>query len=412
MNEQFDTIIIGAGQAGLAVSYFLTKQNREHIILERDRIAEAWRSKKWDSFTLVTPNWMLQLPEFSYEGNHPDGFLKKKEVIQYLEDFAGEFDPPVRTGVEVTSVEPANTPPFRFRLKTTQGAFDASQVIIATGTFQMPNIPDFCSKLPSGLYQIHSSKYRNPDQLPTGSVLVVGSAQSGCQIAEELNNHGRKVYLCTGSADRLPRRYRGRDSFWWAAQLGIFDQTVEDLPSPDTRFKANPQVSGKDGGKTLNLHQLAEKGITLLGRMENADGKKIAIGDDLEDNLAQADKFAAEFKKGVDQLVEKTGIDVPEPEEPAKKPDAGYQLEPQVDLNLEKENIRSVIWATGYDFDYSWIKFPIYDEAGYPVQERGVTEQPGLYFVGLHWLHTRESGLLSGVGDDAAHIAQHIASLH
>jgi putative flavoprotein involved in K+ transport len=276
----------------------------------------------------------------------------------------------------------------------------------------MPNIPDFCSKLPSGLYQIHSSKYRNPDQLPTGSVLVVGSAQSGCQIAEELNNHGRKVYLCTGSADRLPRRYRGRDSFWWAAQLGIFDQTVEDLPSPDARFKANPQVSGKDGGKTLNLHQLAEKGITLLGRMENADGKKIAIGDDLEDNLAQADKFAAEFKKGVDQLVEKTGIDVPEPEEPAKKPDAGYQLEPQVDLNLEKENIRSVIWATGYDFDYSWIKFPIYDEAGYPVQERGVTEQPGLYFVGLHWLHTRESGLLSGVGDDAAHIAQHIASLH
>lgn len=402
--ENTDTIIIGAGQAGLAVSYYLQQQDHEHLVLEKNRVGEAWRSGKWDSFTLVTPNWMLQLPGHAYQGDEPDGFLQRDEVIRYLDDYIFRVNPPLRLGVKVSAVKEAGK---KYSLETSKGAYEASNVVVATGTFQMPNIPAFHAELSHDLHQLHSSAYRNPDELPPGAVLVVGSAQSGCQIADELNGHGRKVYLCTGEADRLPRRYRGKDSFWWAEQLGIFDQTPEDLPSPVARFKPNPQVSGKDGGKTLNLHQLAIDGVTLLGHVQDADGTKISLADDLKAHLAQADEFAAEFKKGVDQYIEKKGMELPE-EEPAAL-QAGYEQQTKTRLDLKQKGIQSIIWATGYDFDYSWIKFPIFDDAGYPVQEQGVTSQPGLYFVGLHFLHNRKSGLLLGVGDDAAHIAEHIA---
>lgn len=407
MKGQFDTVVIGAGQAGLAVSYYLTQQGREHIIFERARIGEAWRSGKWDSFTLVTPNYMLQLPGFAYEGDNPEAFLEKQEVIQYLEDYAARFDPPVRTGVEVTAVKRSDRQ-GGFLVETNTGQVAASNVVVATGTFQEPNVPDFSSKLPSHITQLHSSEYRNPEKLPPGAILVAGSGQSGCQIADELNEYGCTVYLCTGRADRLPRKYRGEDSFWWAEKLGLFEHTVEGLPSRDARFKANPQVSGKDGGKNLSLHRLAAEGVKLMGRMKDADGTKIYLGKDLEANLAQADNFAAEFKKGVDQYIEKAGMDLPEEDKPELK--AGYKTNVVEQLNLDEKGITSVIWATGYDFDFSWIDFPVYDEVGYPVQERGVTEQPGLYFVGLHFLHNRKSGLLLGVGDDAAHVTKHIAS--
>lgn len=402
--ETTDTIIIGAGQAGLAVSYYLQQQDREHLVLEKNRVGEAWRSGKWDSFTLVTPNWMLQLPGQPYQGDQPEGFLQRDEVIRYLDDYTYRVNPPLRLGVEVNAVREAGK---KFSLETNKGAFEASNVVVATGTFQQPNIPAFHAKLSPGLHQLHSSEYRNPGELPPGAVLVVGSAQSGCQIADELNAHGREVYLCTGEADRLPRRYRGKDSFWWAEQLGLFDQTPEDLPNAEARFKPNPQVSGKNGGKTLNLHQLAIQGVTLLGHLQDADGTKISLADDLKAHLSQADEFAAEFKKGVDQFIEKKGMELPEEEPAALR--AGYEQETETLLDLKREGIQSVIWATGYDFDYSWIKFPIYDDAGYPVQERGVTSQPGLYFVGLHFLHNRKSGLLLGVGDDAANVAEHIA---
>jgi putative flavoprotein involved in K+ transport len=405
MMEQFDTVIIGAGQAGLATSYYLNQQNREHIVLEKQRVGEAWRSGKWDSFTLVTPNWMLQLPGFNYDGDNPEGFLTRDEVVQYLDNYVDQFDPPVRTGVEVTSVEKSNG---GFKLETSIGPFEASNVVVATGTFQQPNIPNFSSKLAPHLHQLHSSEYRNPEELPSGAVLVVGAAQSGCQIADELNAHGREVYLSTGKANRLPRRYRGGDSFWWANELGIMDQTPEDLPSPEARFVPNPQVTGKDGGHTLSLHHLAADGVHLLGRMKDANGTQITIGDDLMDNLAQADKFAAEFKKGVDTYIEKTGMDAPEDTQPDLQ--VGYDTEVINQLDLDAAGITSVIWATGYTYDYSWIQFPVFDEMGYPVQERGVTEQPGLYFVGLHFLHKRKSGLLLGVADDAAHVVEHLTN--
>lgn len=406
MTRHFETVIIGAGQAGLAASYYLNQQKREHVILEKHRIGEAWRSGKWDSFTLVTPNWMLKLPDFPYAGDDPDGFMERDEVAQYLEDFARQFDPPVQTGVEVTSIEPAKE---GFSLTTSNGFMMASNVIVATGTFQSPNIPSLAAKLPPQITQLHSSAYRNPHQLPDGAVLVVGSAQSGCQIAEELNAAGRKVYLATGGADRLPRRYRGKDSFWWVDKLGLFDQTVDKLPSRDARFNPNPQATGKDGGHTLSLHHLARDGVTLLGHAQDANGTHMAFADDLMDNLKRADKFAAEFKKGVDMLIEKMGMDLPEDDQP--KLHAGYDAKVITELDLNEAGIVSVIWATGYDYDFSWIKFPVFDDVGYPVTERGVTDQPGLYFVGLHFLHTRESGLLSGVGNDAAHIVQHMVAV-
>jgi putative flavoprotein involved in K+ transport len=403
MTKHFKTVIIGAGQAGLAASYHLTQQKRDHVILEKHRIGEAWRSAKWDSFTLVTPNWMLQLPGFAYDGDDPDGFMVRNEIVQYLEDFVEQFDPPVRTSVEVTAIEPADVD---FKLATSDGFMTASNVIVATGTFQSPNIPSLAAKLPPQMNQLHSSAYRNPHQLPDGAVLIVGSAQSGCQIAEELNAAGRKVYLATGGADRLPRRYRGKDSFWWADQLGIFDQTVDKLPSRDARFNPNPQVTGKDGGHTLSLHHLARDGVILMGRMLDANGTEIKLADDLVDNLKRADKFAAEFKKGVDKLIEKKDMDLSEDDQPELH--AGYDTEVITELDLNTAGITSVIWATGYNYGFSWIDFPVFDDVGYPVTERGITDQPGLYFVGLHFLHTRESGLLSGVGADAAHVVQHL----
>ncbi|MBD3223919.1 MAG: SidA/IucD/PvdA family monooxygenase [Caldithrix sp.] len=405
MSANNTTLIVGAGQAGLSVSYFLTMHGLDHIILEQKQIAEAWRSDKWDSFTLVTPNWTLQLPGFAYRGNNPDGFLTREEVVQYLEDYAASFDAPVQTGVTVTSVQKRGNK-NDYAVKTSNGPYEVSNVVVATGTFQKPKIPRITHHLPSNIQQIHSSQYKNPDQLPPGAVLVIGSAQSGCQIAQELNEHGRQVFLSTGGADRLPRRYRGKDSFWWAEKLGIFNQTVDQLPSQEARFNPNPQVSGKDGGKTLSLQHLAENGVELLGRLQATKDRKIFLKNDLKDNMARADKFDAEFKKGVDMYIEKTGMKIPE--QPQKKHRTNYNIEDKTELHLEKAGITSTVWATGYKYDYSWIKLPVLDDMGYPIQNRGVTKYPGLYFVGLHWLHTRKSGLLLGVGEDAAYVASQI----
>lgn len=406
MTEQFDTLVIGGGQAGLSISYYLTQQDREHVVLEKNRIGEMWRSRKWDSFTLVTPNWQLQLPGFPYDGDNPDGYLPREEIVRYLEDYAAMFNPPVRLGVEARSVE-SNSNGDGYKIETSAGGLEASNVVVATGTFQMPSIPDFSQKIMPQVVQIHSSQYQNPDALPPGAVLVVGSGQSGCQIAEELNQSGRKVYLCTSKVGRAPRRYRGKDFIKWLDEIGMIDNTVDTLDSPEERFSPNPHVSGKNGGRTLNLHRFARNGVTLLGRLKNARRSKIELEEDLMDNLAMADQFASELKKGIDTFIEKAGIDAPE--ENHQELNDGYDCEVITELDVESEDITSIIWAVGYDFDFSWIKFPIFDEFGYPIQKRGVTEQPGLYFLGLHWMHTLKSGLFLGVGDDAAHIAGHIA---
>lgn len=405
MSERFETVVVGAGQAGLAVSYYLTQKEREHVVLERRRIGEAWRSEKWDSFTLVSPNWTLQLPGFAYAGDDPDGFLTREAVVQYLEDYVRLFKPPVRTGIEVTCIEGGRA---GFQVHTNQDIFEAANVVIATGPFQKPRIPEFSSRIASHIHQLHSSAYRNPQALPAGAVLVVGSAQSGCQIAEELYQQGRKVYLSTGRAIRMPRRYRGKDLFWWADKLGIFDKTVDTLESPEERFAANPHLTGRDGGRTLNLHQFALDGVTLLGHLQDASGTHLSIAGDLMDNLASADKASAELKKGIDGFIEAAGMQAPEEHEPELR--AGYDCEVITELDLDTSGITIIIWATGYTRDFGWIQYPVFDEGGFPVHQRGVTSQPGLYFVGLQWLHKPKSSLFLGLADDAAYIVEHLAS--
>lgn len=406
MTQQINSVIIGGSQAGLAMSYLLTQQEREHVVLEKqDRIGENWR-RRWDSFTLVSPNWQLQLPGFPYQGDDPDGFLHRDEVVKYLEDYAANFDPPLRFGVEVTAVEQKKTG-NGYLVRTTAGGYEAENVVVTVGTFQYPNIPAFSQNVPEEIVQLHSSGYRNPEALPAGAVLVVGSGQSGCQIAEELHEHGRQVYLCTGKGGRLPRRYRGKDGFWWADKLGILHQTIDDLDSPAERFAANPRVSGKDGGHDINLHQFARDGIVLLGHLEDVQGRQAILAPDLHQNLAMGDKMATQFRKGADKYVEKTGLDLPE--ESVSEPQDGYEVAEITKLDLAEAGISAIIWATGFDWDFSWIKLPVLDESGYPVTEQGVTAYPGLYFLGLHWLHTRKSGLFLGVGEDAQHISQHIA---
>jgi putative flavoprotein involved in K+ transport len=405
--KRVDTVVIGASQAGLAISYYLTQAGREHVILEKERMAKAWRDERWDSFTLVIPNWTLGLPDMPYDGDDPDGFLTRQEVVDYLEKFAGLFDPPVLEGVEATAVEAAPGSGDLI-VRSSAGDYRATNVVVAAGMFQSPRIPALSERLAADVMQIHSSQYRNPDQLPPGAVLVVGSGQSGAQIAEELFEHGRKVYLATGRAGRLPRRYRGEDGARWLWRTGIADRTVDQLPTPAARFASSAHVSGKDGGHTLNLHRFSRDGITLLGHLRDGQGTRLEIAPDLKENLAAADKVAREFKQGVDKFIEKEGLQAPEDDEPELRD--GYEAPVITELDLESAGISTIIWATGYRFDFSWVKFPIFDEFGYPVQHRGVTPQPGLYFLGLPWLHTIQSGLLSGVGEDAAHVAKHIES--
>ena len=406
MREQIDTVVIGGGQAGLTASYYLTEEGREHVVLEKDQPGERWRSKKWDSFTLVTPNRQLRLPGLEYEGDDPHGFATRDEVVQYIDDFVASFDPPLRLGVEAKAVEGAPSG-NGLRIETDAGTLEASNVVIATGTFQRPRIPAFSQGISPRVTQLHSSLYRNPERLPSGAVLVVGSGQSGCQITEELYESGRKVYQSTGKAGRAPRRYRGRDFTWWLDNMGFVDKTVDQLDSPAERFDPNPAVTGKDGGHTLNLHQFALDGVTLLGHLEDGAGSKVRLADDLPENLKAADKTAAQMKKGIDTFIEKSGIDAPQDDEPELS--AGYDAEAITELDLDAEDVGTIIWAAGYDFDFDLVKLPIFDEFGYPVQERGVTRVPGLYFLGLHWMYTVKSGLFVGIADDAAHVVEHIA---
>jgi putative flavoprotein involved in K+ transport len=402
-----ETLVIGAGQAGLAISYYLTQAVREHVVLEKERMVKAWRDERWDSFTLVTPNWTLGLPGLADHGDDPEGFLTRLEVVEYLERFAGLFDPPVLEGVEARTVEAAPGT-GELIVRSSAGNYRAANVVVAAGMFQSPRIPAFSGRLANGVKQMHSSQYRNPHQLPSGAVLVVGSGQSGAQIAEELNDHGREVYLATGRAGRLPRRYRGKDGAHWLWRTKMADRTADQLPSPAARFASSVHVSGKDGGRTLNLHRFSRDGMTLLGHLRDGDGTRLEVAPDLHHNLAAADKVAREFKQAVDKFIETEGLQAPEDDEPELR--YGYDAPIITELDLDAAGISTIIWATGYSFDFSWVKPPIFDEFGYPMQQRGVTPQPGLYFLGLPWLHTIKSGLLAGVGDDAAYVAEHIQS--
>jgi putative flavoprotein involved in K+ transport len=404
--ERVETVIVGGGQAGLATSYHLKEQGREHVVLEQGaHAAPVWRNERWDSFTLVTPNWTLRMPGAEYDGPDREGFMPREDVVTYFARHAERFQLPIQYNTRVVSVEPLDG--VGYRVTTSERDLRARNVVIATGYEQSPQAPPFAAALSPGIAQLHSSRYRNPESLPAGAVLVVGSAQSGAQIAEELYRRGRQVFLAVGGAGRAPRRYRGKDVVEWLMQIGFFDITPDKLLVPKEHF-APPHVSGTNGGHTLNLHQFARDGVTLLGHLRGAAGDTISLASDLHESLARADGFEREVQKMIDGYIEAQGIDAPAQELPQMRD--GYEQPIVAELDLKAAGVSTVIWATGYAYDYGLVKAPVFDQDGFPIQTRGVTDQPGLYFVGMPWMPSLKTGVLAGVGEFAAHIASQIVA--
>jgi putative flavoprotein involved in K+ transport len=330
-------------------------------------------------------------------------------MVAYLEHYAASFHAPLQCGVRVTAVrqQPGGD---SYLVETEEITVKARNLVLATGAFPKPKLPTASAALSVDICQMHTSEYRNPQTLPSGAVLVVGTGQSGCQIAEDLHESGRQVYLSTSSCGRVPRRYRGKDSTWWLSRLGFFDRTVDQLPSPATKFSCNPYVSGNHRGHDINLRQFARQGMILLGRVQAAQGKQIILAPDLEENLARADAFAAQITQGIDEYIKKTGMKVEANSTTGEAPSNGTTAtKPILTLDLQSAGISTIIWASGYKLDFGWVQIPVFDQTGYPVHQRGVTAFPGLYFLGLHWLYKTKSALLYGVGEDAAFIASAIA---
>ena len=406
---RFDAVVVGAGQGGLAVSWFLTRLGIGHIVLERSSIASSWRERRWDSFWTVTPNWSIALPGAEYAGGDPDGFLTRDELVRHFERWAESFDAPVRCGVEVRRVRRSGD---GFEVETSGGACRARNVVVATGTYQTPHIPPVAGRLPGRLKQIAADDYKRPDMLPPGGVMVVGAGQTGCQIAEELHEAGREVWLCVGRAGRLPRRWRGRDCIAWQRDMGYLDRTPDMLESPEARFRADPHLTGRNGGYTLSLHDFHRRGIRLLGRLTGCDGERASFDGGLHAGMRFADEFADRITGEFDRHIRERGIDAPPPtaEELAGGPPADGAMPDMLrELDLAAGGIGSVVWATGYRHDFSWIEAPVLDGAGYPVAPGGVSACPGLYFAGLNWMTWRKSGILWGVGEDARSVARHLA---
>lgn len=406
MEERHETVIVGGGHAGLAMSHQLSRRGRTHVVLERGRVAERWRSERWDSLHFQFPNWSLALPDQPYDGPHPDAFSSREEVVAFIERYCAVTAAPVRTGVRVDAIRPAPGADG-FRLETSHGLLAASNVVVATGPYQEPVIPPPAGALPPRVTQVHSSAYRNPSRLPPGAVLVVGSGASGCQIVEDLLAAGRTVYLSVGRHRRFPRRYRGRDMFWWMERMGALDQTLEERP--EARERPNPLVTGVGGGHDIDLRHYAARGAILLGRLEGVEGSRLRLADDLAEQLARGDEGVAAFTRSVDAYVARAGLAAPE-EATLEPPPPVATGAPIRMIDLDAASIGTVIWATGFRRDFGWIHLPVLDEHSEPIHRRGVTRCPGLYFLGLPWLHTLKSSVLCGVGRDADHLAEHIAS--
>jgi putative flavoprotein involved in K+ transport len=402
--KRINALVIGAGQGGVATSEHLAHQGIEHVVLERGRIAERWRSERWDSLVANGPAWHDRFPgkRFSCDEN---AFADKESVAAYFENYARMIDAPVRTGVTVEAVTPH---PDRagFHVQTSDGDFDALNVISATGPFQKPSIPPILPDT-AEVTQMHSTAYRNPQALDEGAVLVIGGGSSGSQIAAELNAAGREVYFSIGPHDRPFRRYRGRDNCWWLGVLGIWNM---DTPAPGTEH-VTIAVSGAHGGKTVDFRRLAEQGITLLGMTSGYGDGTLTIADDLKTNISAGDDNYRSLMKAADEYIERTGIDLPpEPEAWDIPDDPACVANPIRSLNLAERGITTVIWATGFKFDYGWLHAEgAVDDIGRPVHQRGVSEVPGLYFVGLPWQSRRGSSFIWGVWHDAKFVVDQIA---
>ena len=406
--SHFPVLIIGGGQAGLSMSYCLKQRGIDHLVFEKNRIGEAWRSQRWDSFCLVTPNWQCQLPGFDYPGNDPNGFMRKEEIVAYIEAYAKSFNPPLREGVTVNRLRRHES--GRFEVSTSIGDFTSDQVVIAVGGYHTATIPRIAEKFPAHIMQMHSSAYKNPDLLPEGEVLVVGSGQSGCQIAEDLHLAGRKVHLAIGGAPRTARRYRGRDVVDWLHDMGYYNMPVHEHPLKErVRAKANHYVTGRDGGRDIDLRKFALEGMQLYGRLQNYDHGVVNFADDLQQNLDNADRVSESIKDTIDKFIASKGIEAPVEEryKPLWQPAPGTRQ-----LDLQTHNITTVIWSMGFRTDYGWIDLPLFDGRGYPSHQRGVTTIPGIYFLGLPWQYTWGSGRFSGVKQDAIFLSDCIEARH
>jgi putative flavoprotein involved in K+ transport len=392
--------VIGGGQAGLAVSHELTIRGIEHVVLERNRIAQTWRGR-WDSFCLVTPNWTVRLPGDTYGGDDPDGYLPRDDIVVLLEAYAASFHAPVREGVGVTSLDA--TPDRGFRLETTTGEILADTVVLCTGAYQRPHRPSGARSFPLDLLQIDAEAYHNPAQLPPGNVLVIGSGQTGCQLAEELHQSGRDVFLACGRAPWAPRRINGRDLLHWMVQTPFMDVRITDLPSLEARLIANVQATGHDGGHDLHYRTLHGMGVTLLGRFRGVQDRRAHFAADLAESVAFGDNRYRELRKMIHQVCDARGERTPEMPDPplfnADPPDA-------VDL----ADFGTVIFTSGFRPDYTqWVHLDAFDDLGFPIQDDGgSTIVPGLYFCGVHFMRKRKSSLLLGVGEDAAVVATRI----
>jgi putative flavoprotein involved in K+ transport len=403
-------VVVGAGQAGLAVSYLLKQREIDHVVLEKNRIGHEWRTRRWDSFCLVTPNWQCRLPGFPYAGDDPQGFMGKDEIVRYVEDYARFFQPPLLTGTAVTSVRPRRE--GGFVVTSSAGTCTADHVVVATGGYHIPSVPRISERLPASIVQLHSSAYRRPEDLPPGAVAVVGSGQSGCQVAEDLHIAGRTTHLFVGSAPRTARRYRGRDVVAWLEDMGYYAMPVHEHPLKErVRAKANHYVTGRDGGRDIDLRQRAREGMRLHGRLLEVGGEggdTLTLADDLTRNLDNADAVSESIKDSIDKFIASRGLEAPVEAryEAVWRPDAAAEART---LSLGAEGITSIIWATGYRPDYGWLEAPVFDGRGAPCHERGVSPLPGLFFIGLPWLYTWGSGRFSGVADDAAYLVDQIA---
>jgi putative flavoprotein involved in K+ transport len=400
MKSSVDVAIIGGGQAGLATSWYLTQAKVDHVVLEAGRVAETWRTRHWDSFCLVTPNWSVKLPGAEYEGPDPDGFMPLSELIDYFKAWADSFDAPIEDSTPVTSFEATDG---GFHLTVPSGTLKARQVVVATGAYQRAHRPAGWEQLPRDLHQILAEEYRNPEALPPGAVLVVGSAQTGCQLAEELHDSGRTVYLSCGRCAWTTRRIGGRDFVRWAAESGFLTRSFQTLPSPASRLIGNIQSTGGRGGHDLHYRTLHAGGVNLVGHFKGANGSKLFFADDVAASVDFGDARLRDFWKYIEACCIATNRNLPDFDWPGP-----FRITTPTELDVHEAGLRTVIWTSGYRPDYKWVKFPVFDDLGFPVQTDGRTAVPGLYFMGVHFMRKNSSTILYGVGEDAEIVARHI----
>ena len=415
--SELGAVVVGGGTAGLAAAWHLGRAGVAAVVLERDRIGETWRSQRWDSFVLNTPAWYSRMPgDPEPAPGERDSFAPASALVERLERYAAQHGIRVRTGTTVVRVVAGGGPEDGLVVSADgpEGREDlpVPSVVVASGILNVPRVPAIARSLPSGIRQLTAASYRRAADLPPGAVLVVGSAQSGVQIAEDLVADGRVVYLCTSSVGRSPRRYRGRDMFEWLAQAGFFDRTPDQLPEPRTRFPANPQVSGVGPlGHTVSLQSLAGLGVTLLGRPREVTGDRLLLDDTLGANIALGDRVSADLKRLADDFIAATGpTSAPVEPDPADEPHPDpASVHSPAELDLERAGIGAVVWATGFRGDFSYLPRAVVDYEGQPVHERGVTTLAGLFLVGFPWLTKQKSGIINGVGEDAERIAGLVA---